>query len=123
MRTSELPKSREVPRGVLFKRRAHGVEDQGSAKPSGVAYRVSSSVPRLVAYRSVLLRPVAFTQSAYPRDLLKGVFHKLQRTARTLSVERLVQRFASSSRLRIPRLRNSRVCQLRSAVRSERCVH
>jgi hypothetical protein len=101
LRTSKLPKSRELPRGVLFQRQARGVEVQGAVKPSGVAFVASSSssVPRSVASRSVVLRPVASTSRAYPRNLLKGVFQRLQRTARTLSVERLVQRFATLSRL------------------------
>ena len=98
LRTSKLPKSRELPHGVLYQRRSRGVAVQGVVKPSAVASILSSSsVPRSVAYRRVLLRPVAFTSCAYPRNLLKGVFQRLQRTARTLSVERLVQRFATLS--------------------------
>ena len=99
LRTSKLPKSRELPRGVLYQRQARGVEVQGAVKPSAVASVASilssSSVPRSVAYRRVQLRPVAFPSRAYPRNLLKSVFQRLQRTARTLSVERLVQRFAT----------------------------
>jgi hypothetical protein len=102
-RTSKMPKSREVPRGVLFQSRTRGAEVKGSVNQSApieatvqisVGNHSSRSVSRSVASCSVQLRSVASPKSASPRSTLTSVFQRLKRTASTLSVQRLVQRFA-----------------------------